>query len=267
MIDEKKLAEIRARLAVDGGRPSGVFSNEDALRLCDYAMTLLAALDESRATCARLCTGLMEISNERYKGRNAVTPEKAFDAFRELNAHACAIYDKAEALALSVVPGPCKFCGKVGGHNAICRMAEPHTNPICSCCKAPLNAHAEWCSMGTRDGSATLPPDGSRGGAYGAKRTAADVLAEGAATFRERRKIYGDNYLKVGSLLATLYPAGLALRTPDDFSRFELFMFMLVKLSRFSNSGLTHTDSVHDAAVYGAMLEVLTTSRRVGEEE
>lgn len=110
--------------------------------------------------------------------------------------------------------------------------------------------------------SAASPKAESR--ATGQARDAADVLAEAAETFRERRKVYGDNYLKYGKLCEALYPGGLTLRTADDFSRFELFTFVLVKLSRFSNSGLSHKDSVHDAAVYCAMLEVLTTSRPVG---
>jgi hypothetical protein len=32
---------------------------------------------------------------------------------------------------------------------------------------------------------------------------------------------------------------------------------MVVKLTRFANSGLTHEDSIHDAAVYAAMVESL----------
>lgn len=98
------------------------------------------------------------------------------------------------------------------------------------------------------------------------ERNAADILAAAADTFRERRAIYGDNYIKVGAMFAVLYPDGLTLRTADDFSRFELFMFVIVKLSRFSNSQMTHVDSIHDACVYAAMLEVLTTARPVGEK-
>jgi hypothetical protein len=32
---------------------------------------------------------------------------------------------------------------------------------------------------------------------------------------------------------------------------------MIVKITRFANSGLKHKDSIHDAAVYAAMVESL----------
>ncbi len=84
--------------------------------------------------------------------------------------------------------------------------------------------------------------------------TAADVLANMADTFRERNKVYGDNYKRVAKLMAVLFPDGVPseLVIKDQFHLFEL---LIVKLSRFAVSNLTHQDSIHDAAVYAAMIE------------
>ena len=40
-------------------------------------------------------------------------------------------------------------------------------------------------------------------------------------------------------------------------NKWHLFELMVVKLTRFANSGLTHQDSIHDLAVYAAMVESL----------
>ncbi len=88
-------------------------------------------------------------------------------------------------------------------------------------------------------------------------KTAADILAEMADTFRERNKVYGDNYKRVGDVMAALFPAGVELSTPEDFNVWHLFELMVVKMTRFANSGLTHEDSIHDLAVYAAMVESL----------
>jgi hypothetical protein len=90
-------------------------------------------------------------------------------------------------------------------------------------------------------------------------RTAADILEAMAATFRERNKVYGDNFIRVGDMMAALFPNGVELQTPDDFVRFHLLELSVVKLTRFAVSGLTHIDSIHDSAVYDAMLESVIT--------
>lgn len=85
-------------------------------------------------------------------------------------------------------------------------------------------------------------------------QTAADILSAAAATFRERNAVYGSNYLMIRQLMDVLFPAGVptALVHTD---RWHLFELMLVKLSRFAISGLTHQDSIRDLTVYGAMVE------------
>jgi len=90
------------------------------------------------------------------------------------------------------------------------------------------------------------------------KRTAADILAEGANTFRERNKVYGDNYKRAGGAFAALFPNGVTLKTKEDHDRFHLFSLIVVKLSRYAVSieaGKPHRDSIHDAGVYCAMVE------------
>ena len=86
---------------------------------------------------------------------------------------------------------------------------------------------------------------------------AADILAEMANTFRERNKVYGDNYKRVGDVMIAMFPSGVQLRTAEDFNTWHLFELMIVKLTRFANTDLTHKDSIHDAAVYAAMVESL----------
>lgn len=85
-------------------------------------------------------------------------------------------------------------------------------------------------------------------------RDPADILAEGAATFRERNALYGSNYRMVAPMVRVLFPDGVP---PELVTRHEwhLFELMLVKLSRFAISRLRHVDSVHDLMVYAAMIE------------
>lgn len=88
-------------------------------------------------------------------------------------------------------------------------------------------------------------------------KTAADILAEMADTYRERNKVYGDNYKRVGEVMMALFPEGVTINTKEQFNVWHLFELMVVKLTRFANSGLTHEDSIHDLAVYAAMVESL----------
>ena len=85
-----------------------------------------------------------------------------------------------------------------------------------------------------------------------------ELLDEMALTYRERNAVYGSNYLHVGPVMKGLFPQGVILRTPDDFARWHLVELIVVKLSRFAVSGLTHADSIHDIGVYAAMVESLT---------
>ena len=87
-------------------------------------------------------------------------------------------------------------------------------------------------------------------------KTAADILIQMADTYRERTALYGGNFETVGKLLAALFPDGVEpalLHSPI----FHLFMQQLNKIARFAATDCTHADSVHDCAVYGAIIESL----------
>lgn len=87
--------------------------------------------------------------------------------------------------------------------------------------------------------------------------TAAEVLAQMSATFRERNAVYKDNAIMVGNVMAALFPNGITVASPAEFEKFHLFELMIVKLTRFVLSDMQHIDSVHDAAVYAAMIEAI----------
>ncbi len=89
------------------------------------------------------------------------------------------------------------------------------------------------------------------------KKDASDILKEASATFSERNKIYGNNYKNVGKVMTALFPDGVNLKTDEDFNNWHLFELVIVKITRFANSNLTHKDSIHDSTVYCAMLESL----------
>lgn len=86
---------------------------------------------------------------------------------------------------------------------------------------------------------------------------AGDILEEGGKTFKERHKVYGNNFLKVGDMMAAMFPDGLTVVTPEDWVRLELLMMKVVKISRYAENFTKggHQDSVHDDMVYSAMLE------------
>lgn len=82
------------------------------------------------------------------------------------------------------------------------------------------------------------------------------ILRGAAATFEERNAVYGSNYTMVAPVMKVLFPNGV----PPDLvttHRWHLFELMIVKLSRFAISGLTHQDSIRDLTVYAAMVESL----------
>lgn len=84
-----------------------------------------------------------------------------------------------------------------------------------------------------------------------------EILRSAAGTYEARNAVYGDNYKNVGNVMAALFPNGVNLGTPEQFNQWHLLELMVVKLTRFANSGLEHEDSIHDAQVYGAMVQSL----------
>lgn len=92
-------------------------------------------------------------------------------------------------------------------------------------------------------------------------KTAADILDEMAATFRERNAVYGDNYKMVGKMMAVLFPNGAPPELLHN-DQFHLFELILVKLSRYAISGLQHQDSIRDMGVYCAMCESILINQQ-----
>jgi hypothetical protein len=90
-------------------------------------------------------------------------------------------------------------------------------------------------------------------------KNAADYLSEGAATYRERNAVYGDNYKQFGNVMKGLFPKGLRASTVDEFNRLGVLVQVVSKVSRmaenFNRGG--HADSTHDLMVYAAMLAEL----------
>ena len=96
-------------------------------------------------------------------------------------------------------------------------------------------------------------PDGWK--AVPAKRTAADIMREMAATADARNGVYKDNWKMIVPMLNALFPNGVPphLVTQDFWHLFEL---MLVKIARFASTDCTHIDSIHDAGAYCAFVQL-----------
>lgn len=65
-----------------------------------------------------------------------------------------------------------------------------------------------------------------------------DLLASMAETFRERNAAYGNNGIKVGDVFKVLFPNGVRLESAADQRIYHLFSLLIVKLTRFANSGM-----------------------------
>lgn len=82
------------------------------------------------------------------------------------------------------------------------------------------------------------------------------MLEAMAATSRDRYAVYGDNAMKIGTVMEALFPNGYTARTAADHRMISHLDRIVSKLTRFVNSGCKHVDSIHDAAVYAAMAEL-----------
>lgn len=94
-----------------------------------------------------------------------------------------------------------------------------------------------------------------------------ELLEAAAATYKERNAVYGDNYKRVGEMLKGLFPDGIKIKTVDDQNRFQIFNLIIVKLSRYAVNWEKggHADSIHDAAVYCAILEEIDANIKADE--
>lgn len=87
-----------------------------------------------------------------------------------------------------------------------------------------------------------------------------------AETSRKRGEVYGENYLMMGPIMKAFFPEGVTTAAVHS-DAFHMFVIILHKLARFSVTGLTHRDSIHDAAVYAAMIESVLPPEGEGEGE
>jgi hypothetical protein len=81
-------------------------------------------------------------------------------------------------------------------------------------------------------------------------------LADLGALYKQRNRLYGDNYKHTGKVLKGMFPNGVTLTTEDEFNRFALFIQLVHKSTRIAQSlpGKSHEDSLDDMAVYAQML-------------
>lgn len=91
-------------------------------------------------------------------------------------------------------------------------------------------------------------------------QNAADILEEGAATYRQRNAQYGNSYKEFGHILKALFPKGVP-NLPDvaDNNRLMVFLQIVGKVHRYANNFTRggHEDSLIDISVYSAMLAEL----------
>jgi hypothetical protein len=84
-----------------------------------------------------------------------------------------------------------------------------------------------------------------------------EALQNMAETFKSRNNLYGDNYKNLGNVIEAIMRGPVTLNTSYDYEVYQMFSFIVSKITRFASSGFTHQDSIHDAAVFCAMLETI----------
>jgi GH18 family chitinase len=87
------------------------------------------------------------------------------------------------------------------------------------------------------------------------------VLEQMLETFRDRNSTYKDNWKSAGDVMAALFPQGIKLQTKADHIKFAFLNHIVGKLTRFVAADMAHTDSIHDLAVYAAMMEAFLKLR------
>ena len=98
-------------------------------------------------------------------------------------------------------------------------------------------------------------------------RSVPDLLNSAAELYRERNKMYGDNYKRFGEIMHLLFPNGLTLSSSEAQNRFGIFVQVTSKLTRyaelFAKAGQsekidkTLADCLDDTSVYSMMLREL----------
>ena len=95
-------------------------------------------------------------------------------------------------------------------------------------------------------------------------KTVPEALRDLGELYRQRNKVYGNDYKYFGTVMAGMFPEGVMLKTATDFGRFALFMLVTMKINRYSKSFLTggHADSLDDNSVYSQMLREYDDDQR-----
>lgn len=94
------------------------------------------------------------------------------------------------------------------------------------------------------------------------KLRADTILKEMAKTFKKNNTKYKDNWDMVGKIFTAMYPQGIQLRSEYDFVLFHFLSWKIGKLTRFILTDHGHIDSIHDDAVYTAMIETLVRGKQ-----
>lgn len=82
------------------------------------------------------------------------------------------------------------------------------------------------------------------------------ALKELAELYLRRNKVYGDDFLRHGKIMMSLFPRGVTLKSAEDFCRFATMKDMVTKLGRYCNNFFAggHEDSLNDLSVFAQMM-------------
>jgi hypothetical protein len=99
-------------------------------------------------------------------------------------------------------------------------------------------------------------------------KTVPEMLEEAANTYRERNKLYGDNYKNFGGIMRHIFPKGVHVESHQDHNRFALFVQIVSKITRYAENFQRggHDDSLLDLSVYANMLRELDAEIKSVEE-
>lgn len=94
--------------------------------------------------------------------------------------------------------------------------------------------------------------------------TASEILRAAAALNLSKSEEYGNAPNRFGEVMSAFFPSGIHIEGIADFNRFQIFVQMVVKLTRYRENwvGGGHEDSLRDLAVYAAMLQAYDSERR-----
>jgi hypothetical protein len=95
-----------------------------------------------------------------------------------------------------------------------------------------------------------------------------EMLIELAAVFREKNKLYDEQYASFGETMMTLL-GPIEIKTAIDYSRAMSIFNMVTKIKRYCNmfkKGSHHPDSLDDLSIYAQMLRRLDLITFKGDE-